>query len=194
MIRNVIRAALTTVVLAVITGLLYPLVMTGVAQVAFRAKAYGSLVKADGRTVGSSLIGQQWTGAQWFYGRPSAASYDAAGSSGSNLGPLSRTLARDIEKRVGAIQKIDGPYHPGLVAAQIPVDLLTASASGLDPDISPAAAYFQAPRIAAVRDLPLTTVCQLIADHTEGRTLGFLGEPRINVLELNLALQAMGRR
>jgi K+-transporting ATPase ATPase C chain len=193
MMRTVLRALLATVVLAVLTGLLYPLVMTGVAQVAFHAKANGSLVQADGRTVGSSLIGQQWTGPHWFYGRPSAIHDNASMSSGSNLGPLSSTLAQDIKKRVAAIIKIDGPYHPGLTAAQIPVDLLTASGSGLDPDISPAAAYFQAPRIAAVRGLPPGEVRSIIASRVEGRTFGFLGEPRVNVLELNLALQALGQ-
>ncbi len=193
MMRNALRAVLATVVLAVLTGLLYPLVMTGVAQVAFHGKANGSLVQADGRTVGSSLIGQRWTGPQWFYGRPSAVQDNAFTSSGSNLGPLSRELAAQIERRVAAIEKLEGPYHPGLKASQIPVDLLTASASGLDPDVSPAAAFFQAPRIAAMRGLPLGEVKRLIAAHVEGRTFGFLGEPRVNVLELNLALQAMGQ-
>ena len=194
MIRNAVRALLATVVLAVLTGLIYPLVMTGFAQVAFHDKANGSLVQADGRAVGSSLIGQQWTGPQWFYGRPSAISspYDASTSSGSNLGPRSKALAEAIGQRVASIMKIDGPYHPGLTAAGIPVDLLTASASGLDPDISPAAATFQAPRIAAVRHLPLDEVERLINDHTSGRTLGLLGEPRVDVLELNLALQRLG--
>ncbi|HEX9124446.1 MAG TPA: potassium-transporting ATPase subunit KdpC [Actinomycetota bacterium] len=195
MMRNVIRALRATVVLAILTGLVYPLVMTGVAQVAFRGKADGSLVRADGRTVGSSLIGQAWTGSKWFYGRPSATAtpYDAASSSGSNLGPLSKTLADQIEERVARITDLEGPYHPGLQPSDIPVDLLTASASGLDPDISPAAAAFQAPRIAAVRGIPLAVVQRLIDQHTEGRTLGFLGEPRVNVLELNLALAQMGR-
>jgi K+-transporting ATPase ATPase C chain len=193
MTRTALRAVLATVVLAALTGLVYPLVMTGVAQVAFHAKANGSLVQADRRTVGSSLIGQQWTGPQWFYGRPSAVQDNASTSSGSNLGPLARALAEEIKQRAAAIIKLDGPYHPSLTAAQVPVDLLTASASGLDPDISPAAAYFQAPRIAAVRGLPLGDVRSLIASHVEGRTLAFLGQPRVNVLELNLALQALER-
>jgi potassium-transporting ATPase KdpC subunit len=194
MMRNLIRAVLATVVLAVLTGLIYPLVMTGVAQVAFRSKANGSLIQADGRTVGSSLIGQEWKGSQWFYGRPSAISspYDASTSSGSNLGPLSQALADAIKSRIQQIGKLDGPYHPGLKPSDIPVDLLTSSASGLDPDISPAAAMFQAPRIAAVRGIPLSQVEQLIRDHTAERTLGFLGEPRVNVLELNLALENLG--
>lgn len=193
MIRNFVRALIATVVFALVTGLVYPLVMTGVAQVAFHAKAEGSLVRAEGRVIGSALIGQAWSGPEWFYGRPSAIStpYDASTSSGSNLGPLSKALATAIEGRVKAIVVLEGPYHPGLTAAQIPVDLLTASASGLDPDISPAAAEFEAPRIAAVRHLPLSQVLALIRAHTESRTFGFLGEPRVNVLELNLALQAM---
>ena len=195
MIRNAARAIRATVALAVLTGLLYPLVMTGVAQVAFRSKADGSLIHADGRTVGSSLIGQAWTGPQWFYGRPSATStpYDASASSGSNLGPLSRPLAEDVRARIDAILKIEGPYHQGLVASDIPVDLVTSSASGLDPDISPGAARFQAPRIAAVRGISLATVVKLIDQHTESRTLGVLGEPRVNVLELNLALERLGQ-
>ncbi len=192
MIRNLVRALLATIVLAVITGLIYPLVMTGIAQAAFHDKADGSLVTVDGKVVGSSLIGQDWQGTRWFYGRPSAIEDDASTSSGSNLGPLSKALAAAIRQRVSAIVKLDGPYHPGLTAAQIPVDLLTASASGLDPDISPAAALFQAPRIAAIRHLPLPEVEALIRQHTSSRTLGFLGEPRVDVLELNLALQRLG--
>jgi K+-transporting ATPase ATPase C chain len=192
--RAPLRALLATVVLAVLTGVIYPLVMTGVAQVAFHSKADGSLVKADGHVVGSSLIGQAWTGSQWFYGRPSAISspYDASTSSGANLGPLSRALADAIRQRVAAILKVDGPYHSGLEASDIPVDLLTASASGLDPDISPAAAMFQAPRIAALRHLTLQQVQALIRSHTASRSLGLLGEPRVNVLQLNLALQQLG--
>jgi potassium-transporting ATPase KdpC subunit len=195
MIRNAARAIRATVALALLTGLLYPLVMTGVAQVAFRGKADGSLIHTDGRTVGSSLIGQAWTGPQWFYGRPSATytPYDASASSGSNLGPLSRPLAEDVRARIDAILKIEGPYHQGLVASDIPVDLVTSSASGLDPDISPAAARFQAPRIAAVRGISLAAVVKLIDQHTESRTLGVLGEPRVNVLELNLALERSGQ-
>jgi potassium-transporting ATPase KdpC subunit len=192
-IRNAVRALVATVVLAVVTGLLYPLVMTGFAQVVFHAKANGSVVEADGRAVGSSLIGQAWSGPQWFYGRPSAIStpYDASTSSGSNLGPLSKALADAIGQRVAAIVKVEGPYHPGLKASGIPVDLLTASASGLDPDISPATAEFQAPRIAAVRHVPLDRVLALIRSHTQSRTLGVLGEPRVNVLQLNLALDQL---
>lgn len=193
MIRNLVRALIATVVFAVLTGLVYPLAITLVGEVAFHSKAEGSVVKTEGRAVGSSLIGQLWSGPEWFYGRPSAISspYDASTSSGSNLGPLSKALATAIEARVKAIVALEGPYHPGLTAAEIPVDLLTASASGLDPDITPAAAVFEAQRIAAVRHVSLERVLALIRAHTESRTLGFLGEPRVNVLELNLALQAL---
>jgi K+-transporting ATPase ATPase C chain len=194
MTKRIIQAVLATLVLAVLTGLVYPFVMTGFAQVAFKSKADGSLVYANGTVVGSSLIGQQWAGKGWFYGRLSATStpYDAAASSGSNLGPNSQTLASDILQRVRQIEAVDGPYHPGLTASQIPVDLLTSSGSGLDPNISPQAAYFQAPRIAAVRNIPLSQVSALIERFTSSKTFGFLGEPRVNVLELNLALARLG--
>jgi len=192
-IRNALRALIATVVLAVITGLIYPLVMTGFARIAFHGKADGSLVSVDGKPVGSSLIGQEWKGPQWFYGRPSATStpYDAAASSGSNLGPLSKALADEIRHRVAAIVMLEGSYHPHLKPSDIPVDLLTASASGLDPDITPAAAMFEAPRVAAVVHIPLSEVMSLIRSHTESRTLGLFGEPRVNVLELNLALEKL---
>jgi len=188
--RTAVRALLATVVLVVLTGVIYPVVMTGIAQVAFRSDADGSLVQHDGAMVGSSRIGQAWTGKQWFYGRPSAIDDDASTSSGTNLGPTSKPLSQDIAKQIQAILTIEQPYDPSLTAAKIPVDLLTSSASGLDPDISVAAAQLQAPRIAAVRHLTLQQVQQLIADHTTGKTLGFLGEQRVNVLELNLALDA----
>jgi potassium-transporting ATPase KdpC subunit len=191
-IRNALRALIATLVLALITGLLYPLVMTGFAQAVFKGKADGSLVKVNGRAVGSTLIGQQWSGTEWFYGRPSAVDDDASTSSGSNLGPRSQVLADAIKDRVGAILKVEGAYHPGLTAGSIPVDLLTASGSGLDPDISPQAAMFQAPRIAAVRHVSLDQVEALIREHTHGRTLGILGQPRVNVLQLNLALSELG--
>jgi len=191
--RTAVRALLATVVLVVLTGLIYPAVMTGIAQVAFRADADGSLVQHDGATVGSSRIGQAWTGKQWFYGRPSAIDDDASTSSGTNLGPTSKPLSQDIAKQIQAILTIEQPYDPSLTAATIPVDLLTSSASGLDPDISVAAAQLQAPRIAAVRNLTLQQVQQLIADHTTGKTLGFLGERRVNVLALNLALDAASK-
>jgi potassium-transporting ATPase KdpC subunit len=189
--KTVMRATLAVVVLAVLTGLVYPLAMTVVAQVAIRGTADGSIVKVNDKPVGSSMIGQSWSGPEWFYGRPSAVSYDASTSSGSNLGPLSKPLAQDIEKAAKGIMTMESPYHPGLTVAQIPDDLLTASGSGLDPDITPAAAKFEAPRIAAVRHLAMSRVMSLIDQHTSGRTLGFLGMPRVNVLELNLALQRL---
>jgi K+-transporting ATPase ATPase C chain len=192
--RTALRALIATLLLAAITGIAYPLVMTGIGQVAFAHDANGSLVDVNGQPVGSALIGQQWTGPQWFYGRPSAVQNDAATSSGTNLGPRSQQLADDIKARAAAILKVESPYAPGLTTADVPVDLLTASGSGLDPDISVAAAQFQAPRIASVRGLPLDQVMSLIDAHTADKTLGFLGEPRVNVLELNIALQEVAPR
>ncbi len=188
--KTALRALIATVVLVLLTGVLYPAVMTAFAQVAFKNDANGSLVQRDGTEVGSSRIGQAWNGPRWFYGRPSAVDDDASTSSGSNLGPTSKPLSEDVASRIQRILKLEGPYTAGLTAAQIPVDLVTASASGLDPDISVAAAGFQAPRIAAVRNIPLQQVQQLIAGATTGKTLGFLGEPHVNVLALNLALDA----
>jgi K+-transporting ATPase ATPase C chain len=146
-------------------------------------------VRLNGQVVGSTSIGQAWEGNQWFHGRPSAVDYDASTSSGSNLGPLSQDLSDQIAERAQAILDLEGSYNPGLTVADIPVDLLTASASGLDPDISVAAAELQAPRIAAVRGLSLDQVRALIRDQTVDPTLGFLGQQHVNVLELNLALE-----
>jgi K+-transporting ATPase ATPase C chain len=192
--RTALRALRATLLLAAVTGIAYPLVMTGIGQVAFAHDANGSLVDVAGQPVGSALIGQRWTGPQWFYGRPSAVQNDAATSSGTNLGPRSQQLADDIESRATAILKLESPYTPVLTTADIPVDLLAASGSGLDPDISVAAARFQAPRIASVRGLPPDEVMRLIDAHTAEKTLGFLGEPRVNVLELNIALQEVAPR
>jgi potassium-transporting ATPase KdpC subunit len=194
MIKIAIRATLATIVLAVLTGLVYPLVITGIAQVAFRNRADGSLITVGGKVVGSSSIGQLWTGDQWFYGRPSAIGtnpYDASTSSGSNLGPSSAALAKAISDRAAAILKQEGPYNPGLTVAQIPVDLLTASGSGLDPDITEAAALLQVPRIAAVRNLPVAQVRSLVESHVQGPQYGFLGMARVNVLKLNIALSQL---
>ncbi len=188
MMKNALRGLLAVVVLGVLTGLVYPLVITGVAQVGMSAKADGSLVTRDGQVVGSSSIGQLWDGEEWFHGRPSAVDYDASTSSGSNLGPTSQDLADLVTERVQAILDLEGPYHPDLTAAEIPADLVTASGSGMDPHISVASAELQAARIAEVHGLSLDEVMALIDDHTESRVLGFLGEPRVNVLELNLAL------
>ncbi|HEX6581804.1 MAG TPA: potassium-transporting ATPase subunit KdpC [Actinomycetota bacterium] len=188
MIANALRALRAVVVLALLTGLAYPLVITGIAQLTQSDKADGSLIRVDGHVVGSSSIGQAWEGDEWFHGRPSAVDYDASTSSGSNLGPNSQELSDQFVERVEAILKLEGPYTADLTVADIPIDLLTASASGLDPHISVEAAALQAPRIAEVRGLSLEQVRALIDDHTEGPVLGFLGKERVNVLELNLAL------
>lgn len=191
MMKNMLRALLALVVLSVLTGVIYPLVITGIAQVGMKDKADGSLIEVDGHVVGSSSIGQLWDGEEWFHGRPSAVDYDASASSGSNLGPTSQELADQITERVAAILALEGPYHPDLSAADIPPDLVTTSASGMDPDISVASADLQAARIAAVRGLTLDQVMALIENHTEGKELGFLGQPRVNVLKLNLALDRL---
>ena len=189
MMSNVFRALRAVVVLGLLTGILYPLAITGIAQLTMGDKADGSLVRVDGQVVGSSSIGQLWEGDQWFHGRPSAIDYDASTSSGSNLGPNSQALADEIAKRARAILKLEGPYQSGATVADIPADLLTASGSGLDPDISVDAAEFQAPRIAQVRGLSMEQVEALIDEHTVGPALGFLGQEHVNVLELNLALE-----
>src|SRR6266404_3978225 len=185
-------AFLMLVLLTILTGLAYPLCFTGLAQLLFPAQANGSLIMDHDRPVGSALIGQPFEDPRYFWGRLSAttpASYNAAASSGSNLGPLSDALVDATKARRDALRAAD-PAN----LAPIPVDLVTASASGLDPDISPAAAHYQAPRVARVRGIPLAQVRRLIDQHTEGRTLGVLGEPRVNVLALNRALDAhMGR-
>jgi K+-transporting ATPase ATPase C chain len=191
MMRNVLRALLAVIVLGVLTGLVYPLVITGVAQLALDDMADGSLVRIEDRVVGSTSIGQPWEGTEWFHGRPSAVDYDAAASSGSNLGPTSQELADLVQERVDGVLELEGPYMPDLTAADIPADLVTASSSGLDPHIAVASAALQAPRIAEVRGLSAEEVRRLIDRHTQGRVLGFMGEPRVNVLELNLALEEM---
>jgi K+-transporting ATPase ATPase C chain len=174
--------------LTVLLGLAYPLLMTGVGQVAFHSQANGSLLRSGGKDVGSSLIGQEFKGAQWFHSRPSAGGYDALASGGTNLGPSSPDLAKAIAHERAAVAKEDG-VAPG----DVPPDAVTSSGSGLDPDISPAYADIQVTRVAKAQSLSVTQVRELVDQHTQSRILGFLGEPRVDVLELNLALaQAAG--
>jgi len=182
-------AAVLFLVLTALTGVLYPLVVTAVAQLLFSDRATGSLLVRDGHVVGSRLIGQSFSDPRYFWGRPSATTpqpYNGAASTGSNSGPLNPAFLDAVHARVAALRAAD----PGN-AAPVPIDLVTASGSGLDPEISPAAAGYQAARVARVRGLPAERVQALIAQHTGGRLLGILGEPRVNVLELNLALDAL---
>jgi K+-transporting ATPase ATPase C chain len=169
-------------------GFGYPALMTGIAQVAFRHQADGSLIKVNGKVVGSELAAQEFKSPRYFHSRPSAVAYNAAGTSFANLGPTNPDLAKAVGDQAKAILKLEGPYNPGLTIGDIPVDAVTTSASGIDPDISPANARLQSRRIAAVRQLPLATVQKLIKQNTDGRSIGFLGEPGINVLKLNIAL------
>jgi potassium-transporting ATPase KdpC subunit len=184
--RHLDTAIRMTILTAVLLGLLYPLAITGAAQVLFPGAADGSLVQADGRTVGSAYIAQGFTAPKYFWPRPSAAGdgYDAMASAASNLGPTSQTLIDRVKLDVKAQVKAD----PGLAVGSVPVDMVTTSGSGLDPDITVANARAQAARVAQARGLSRDAVLRLIGAHTTGRTLGFLGEPRVNVLELNLAL------
>ena len=185
--KNLLRPALTMLlILTVLTGLVYPLAITGLAQWLFPHQANGSLIVRDGKVMGSKLIGQYFDEPEYFWSRPSATApfpNNAAASGGSNLGPTNPALVETVKTRVAAIRAAD----PGN-DSPIPVDLVTASGSGLDPHISPAAALYQVKRVARARGLDETRVKALVARHTEGRQLGFLGEPRVNVLELNLAL------
>jgi K+-transporting ATPase ATPase C chain len=186
LIRHIVTAVLMTIVTTVLLGLVYPLVITGLAQVLFPDQANGQLITRDGRVIGSRLIGQTFSSAKYFHSRPSAAGsgYDATSSSGTNLGPTSKKLIDAVTASVEAAQK-DNPGMP------VPVDLVTSSASGLDPHISPAAARFQVPRVARERGLAEADVQALVDRFTEGRQWGVLGEPRVNVLELNLALEGV---
>jgi len=181
--KNLITAALMTVVTTVLLGFIYPLVVTALAQILFPRQANGELLRRDGRVIGSRLIGQPFSSDRYFHSRPSAAGagYDAANSAGSNLGPTNARLIARVDTYAAALQK-ENPSVP------VPVDLVTTSASGLDPDITPAAAYFQVPRVARARGLSEKRVRALVAAHVQPRQLGILGEPRVNVLELNLAL------
>ncbi len=185
--RRQLQAALGMLLLfTVITGIVYPLAVTGVAQALFSDKADGSLIERDGRVVGSELIGQPFTAPEYFHPRPSAVKYDGTLSSGSNLGPTNPALLEAVERRADHYREENG-LGPN---AEVPVDAVTASGSGLDPDISVTNAHLQAARVAVARGMPISEVFDLIGEHTEDRAFGFLGEPRVNVLELNLALDA----
>ncbi len=192
MLRHVRPAIMSLVLLTVLTGLIYPMVVTGIAQVLFPRQANGSLIAKDGKVVGSELIGQPFDDPRYFWGRPSATSPfpdNAASSAGSNLGPTNPDLTKAIQGRIAALREAD-PDN----TAPIPVDLVTTSASGLDPEISPAAALYQVHRVAKARGLSEEKVRDLIAQNTRGRQLGFLGEPGVNVLKLNLALDSLTER
>jgi K+-transporting ATPase ATPase C chain len=181
--KNLVISVLMTIATTILLGIIYPLVVTGLAQVVFPHKANGQLIQKDGKIVGSSIIGQGFAGAGYFHSRPSAAGngYDAANSAGSNLGPTNQKLIDRVKGDVAAAQA----DNPG---KEVPIDLVTTSASGFDPHITPASAEFQLQRIARERGTSIDQIRALVAKHTEGRQFGFLGEPRVNVLELNLDL------
>ncbi len=188
MISHLGTSLRVTIVSVILLGLIYPLVMTVLAQVIFPRQAEGSPVTIDGRTLGSAIVGQLWRKPQYFHGRPSAAGkgYDPTATGGTNLGPTSKKLIDSTRATIAALEK-ENPDASGLP----PMDLITSSGSGIDPDITPEAAYWQAPRVAKARQLSLAAVRALVGRHVRGRTFGFLGEPRVNVLEVNLALDGL---
>lgn len=192
--RSFVSSALVVVVVTAVLGFGYPLLMTGFASVAFPGKAGGSLVHRNGKIVGSRLAAQSFTWPRYFHERPSgtAPAYNAGATTFLNLGPTNPDLAKLVAQNAQAILKLERPYNPGLTIHDIPVDAVVTSASGIDPDISPANAALQSRRVAAVRHVSLQTVQQLIKQATDGRSLGFFGEPGVNVLKLNLALDKLG--
>jgi K+-transporting ATPase ATPase C chain len=188
MIKHLGTSVRVTIVSIVLLGIVYPLAMTGIAQALFPRQANGSLVMVNGRVVGSAIIGQLWTKPQYFHGRPSAAGkgYDPTQTGGTNYGPTSAKLITSTKATIAQLEK-ENPDASG----PPPMDLVTSSASGIDPDISPEAAYWEAPRVAKARNMSVAAVDALVAQHVSGRTFGFLGEPRVNVLGLNLALDSV---
>jgi K+-transporting ATPase ATPase C chain len=190
LLKHIYPAVALTIALTVLVGIIYPFVVTGLSELLFKEKARGSLIEKEGKVIGSRLIGQPFKGAGYFHSRPSAAGsgYDATASGGTNLGPTSKQL---FEEQVGGRSKQLRTENPNM---GIPIDLITSSGSGLDPHISPAAAEFQIPRVARERRMGEDQVRRLVQNHTEGRQFGLLGEPRVNVLELNLALDEGGRK
>lgn len=185
MIRHLGTSLRVTVVSIILFGLIYPLAMTGIAQALFPPQANGSLLLINGKAVGSTIIGQLWTRPRYFHGRPSAAGkgYDPTATGGTNLGPTSKKLIASTKSTIDALER-----QNSRASGPPPIDLVTSSASGIDPDISPESAYWEVPRVAKARGLSVAAVNELVAKHVQGRTFGFLGEPHVNVLELNLAL------
>jgi len=195
-VRNVVSSVVAIVLITAFFGLGLPSLFTGFSLLAFHHQADASLITRNGKVVGSELAAQGFSKPQYFVERPTATSppYNAAGTTFSNLGPTSSALKRQVAAAIAAVMKLEGPYNPGLTLHDVPVDAVTTSGSGIDPDITPAYAQLQSHRVAAVRHMPLSEVQKLISAHTDGRSLGFFGEPGVNVLKLNLALDnAQGR-
>ena len=195
-VRNVVSSVVAIVVITLVFGFAFPALMTGFSQLAFDHEANGSLITKNGKVVGSELAAQGFTKPQYFHERPSATAppYNADGTTFSNLGPTSSALQKQVRDAIAAILKLEGPYNPGLTVHGIPVDAVTTSGSGIDPDITPAYAQLQSRRVAAVRHMSLDQVKKLVSDNTDERSLSFFGEPGVNVLKLNLALdKAQGK-